>query len=134
MWTCKTMYRWTITRQQLTINGNRNLILEISMNKLLLNSSRLVKNERRFCCSLMKIKSKVPRFEGERFDSSVKLKISHFPWLAVEWKSFEMDSIQRATMAKAEEWAKYRKRVFYPIMKSSCCAYSLKLWSFIGYF
>ena len=38
----------TITRQQLTINGNRNLILEIIMNKLLLNSSRLVKNERRF--------------------------------------------------------------------------------------
>ena len=38
----------TITRQQLTINGNRNLILKIIMNKLLLNSSRLVKNERRF--------------------------------------------------------------------------------------
>ena len=38
----------TITRQQLTINGNRNLLLEIIMNKLLLNSSRLVKKERRF--------------------------------------------------------------------------------------
>ena len=38
----------TITRQQLTINGNRNLLLEIIMNKLLLNSSRLEKKERRF--------------------------------------------------------------------------------------